>query len=169
MAALPDPMTMAQYRQLPENGEFVYELNRGEVVAMAGPKALYWELPQVLIQLLGRKFRPFGVAGIEFPIRPLAESELRATGVAAVSRERWKNIDPDDSLRGGPERVIEVKSASNTTAQLRELATLCLAKGTLECWIVDRKNESVTVIQRDGSTVCIRGSAKYSAGRPWSG
>jgi hypothetical protein len=31
--------------------------------------------------------------------------------------------------------------------------TCQLANGTLECWIVYPKNESVTVIQRDGYTV----------------
>jgi Uma2 family endonuclease len=153
MAALPDLITVAQYRQLPENDEFVYELHHGEVVAMARPKARHWELQQVLTQLLGPRLRPFGVVGIEFPFRPVTEFELRAADVAAVSRERWETIDPDDNLRGAPELVIEVKSASNTTAQLRELATLCLANGSLEFWIVDQKKESVTVIQRDGSTV----------------
>jgi Uma2 family endonuclease len=153
MAAPPDLMTVAQYRQLPENAEFVYELHYGEVVAMPRPKARYWELQRVLMQLLGPKLQPFDVVGIEFSLRPPAESELRAADVAAVSRERWRTMDPDDNLRGAPELVIEVKSASNTTAQLRELATLCLANGTLEFWIVDQKKESVTVIQRDGSAV----------------
>jgi Uma2 family endonuclease len=152
MAALPDLITVAQYRQLPEHGEFVYELHHGEVVAMARPKARHWELQQVLMQILGPKLRSFGVVGIEFPFRPLAEFELRAADVAAISRERWETMDPDDNLRGAPELVIEVRSPSNTTAQLRELATLCLANGTLEFWILDQKKNSITVIQRDGST-----------------
>ncbi|HMC61219.1 MAG TPA: Uma2 family endonuclease [Candidatus Solibacter sp.] len=153
MAALPDLITVAQYRQLPDNGEFVYELHHGEVVAMSRPKARHWKLQLRLMRLLEPKLRLFGEVGMEFPYRPLAEFELRAADVAAVSRGRWETMDPDDNLRGAPELVIEVKSPSNTAAQLRELATLCLANGTLECWIVDPKKNSITVIQRDGSTV----------------
>jgi hypothetical protein len=29
---------------------------------------------------------------------------------------------------------------------------LCLNHGGVECWLVDRKRKSVTVIQKDGST-----------------
>jgi hypothetical protein len=33
MAALPDLITVAQFRQMPEGGECSYELHHGEVVA----------------------------------------------------------------------------------------------------------------------------------------
>jgi Uma2 family endonuclease len=47
--------------------------------------------------------------------------------------------------------VIEVKSPSNTPRKLQELASLCLANGTVEFWIVDRTQKLITVVQRDGS------------------
>jgi Uma2 family endonuclease len=152
MAALPDLITVAQYRQLPEHGEFVYELHHGEVVAMTQPKLGHSKLQLRIMRLLEPKLRSFGEVTMEFPYRPLAEFELRVADVAVVSRERWETTDPDDNLHGAPELVIEVKSPSNTKAQLRELATLCLANGTLEFWIPDQKKKSITVIQRDGST-----------------
>ncbi|MGA3018650.1 MAG: hypothetical protein ABSF62_16120 [Bryobacteraceae bacterium] len=40
MAALPDLITVAQFRQLPEGGEFAYELHHGEaaVTSNAAPQ-----------------------------------------------------------------------------------------------------------------------------------
>jgi Uma2 family endonuclease len=93
------------------------------------------------------------------PYRPLAEFEVRAADVAAVSRARWDSVDPDDYLRGAPELVIEVKSPSITRKQLQELVTLCLANGAVQFWIVDTTQESITAVQRDGSAaVYERGS-----------
>lgn len=51
-----------------------------------------------------------------------------------------------------PELVIEVKSPSITKGELVELASLCLANGALEFWVVDLDRISVTVMHRDGST-----------------
>jgi Uma2 family endonuclease len=158
MAALPDLMTVEQFRQLPEGGEFAYELHHGEVVTVTRPKARHWKLQKRLYGLLESRLKAFGEVAIEMPYRPVAEFDLRAADVAVVSRERWDAIDPDDDLRGAPELVIEVLSPSNTPRQLRELAALCLANGTVECWIVDSARKSVTVIAREG------GSMVYSSG-----
>jgi len=153
MAALPDLITVEQFRQLPEGGESVYELHHGEVVAMTRPRARHGKLQLRLSRLLETKLKAFGEVAIEVPYRPVAEFDLRAADVAVVSRERWNAIDPDDDLRGAPELVIEVLSPSNTPRQLRELAALCLANGAVECWIVDPAKKSVTVIEREGGSV----------------
>lgn len=89
---------------------------------------------------------------METPYRAVAEFDLRAADVAIVSRARWDAIDPEDNLHGAPELVIEVKSPSNTKRKLRELSSLCLNNGSLEFWIVDTQQSSVTVVHRDGST-----------------
>ena len=151
MAALPDLITVAQYRQITEDGN-AYELHHGEVVRVKRPKARHYKLQLVLERLLAKKLMSFGEVAIEMPYRPVAEFELCAADVAALSHKRWDEIDPNDNLRGAPELVIEVKSPSNTDTQLRELASLCLANGCLQLWIVDADRKLVTVIQRDGST-----------------
>jgi len=92
------------------------------------------------------------IVRVECPYRALPEFEYRVADVAAISGKRWKAVDPDDDLRGSPELVVEVRSPSNTKAQLRELVTLCLTTGALECWIVDPQRKSVAVTHRDGST-----------------
>ena len=150
MAALPDLITVEQFRQLPESGEFAYELHHGEVVAMTRPIAAHWDLQLRLMDLL-RQLLPQYVIGIELPFRPVPRFDLRAADVAAITRERYAAIDPEDNLHGAPDLAIEVKSPSNTPRKLQELASLCLANGAIEFWIVDRIPKSITVVQRDGS------------------
>jgi Uma2 family endonuclease len=153
MAALPHLITVAEFRELPEGGEFTYELHRGEVVAVTKPKARHWKLQRRLSRLLEPRLRDFGEVTIELPYRAQAEFEFRAADVGAVSWARWNAVDPDGDLFGAPELVIEVKSPSNTRKQLQDLVSLCLANGALECWIVEPLLKSVVVIQRDGSKV----------------
>jgi Uma2 family endonuclease len=162
MATVPDPMTVARFRQLPETGDVQYELHHGEVVAVTRPKAGHSKLQLRLMRLLEPKLRQFGEVTMELPYRPVPEFELRAVDVAAVLRTRWDAIDPDDNLHGAPDLVIEVKSPSNTKAQLRELVTLCLANGSIECWIVEPETKFVTVIRRDGSNVVYRETGQIS-------
>src|SRR5262245_2733645 len=132
MAALPNLITVAQFRELPEDGEYCYELHHGEVFPMTVPKLGHSKLQLRLMRLLTPFLQSFAEATMEFGYRPLAEFELRVADVAAVSRKRWDEADPHDNLYGAPELVIEVTSPSNRRTKLSELATLCLANGTLQ-------------------------------------
>lgn len=152
MAALPDLITVEQYRRLPEDDAHLYELHQGEIVEVTQPKAGHWKLQRRLERLLQPKLAGFGEVGIEFAYRAIPEFDLRAADVAAVSKARFEAMDPEDNLRGAPELVIEVISPSNTKSKLRELVSLCLANGATECWLVDRKKKSVTVMRKDGSS-----------------
>jgi Uma2 family endonuclease len=152
MAALPNLITVEQFRQLPESGEDCYELHHGEIVAMTRPKAGHRFLQIRLVELLQPKLAAFGKVGMECAYRAVPEFDLRAADVAAISHGRVQSIDHEDNLRGAPELVIEVISPSNTKAMLRETVSLCLNNGALECWLVDRKNQAVTVIRKDGTT-----------------
>jgi Uma2 family endonuclease len=119
-------------------------------VASTRPRAGHLELQHRLLMLLIPKLTGFGMVRMEYPYRPMAEFELRAADVAAISRVRFDAIDRDDNLHGAPELVIEVKSPSNTERQLRELVTLCLNNGAIEFWIVDMDRKSVSVMRREG-------------------
>jgi hypothetical protein len=48
--------------------------------------------------------------------------------------------------------VNAASASSNTDRKLREVASLALANGCWECWIVEADRASVTVIRRDGSS-----------------
>jgi len=141
-----------QFRQLPKGGEFTYELQDGKVVAVTRPKPRHWKLQRRLSRLLEPRLKAFEVA-IEVPFRAVAKFNLRAADVAAISRERWDAIDPDDDLRGAPELVIEIKSPSNTQRKLQELISLCLQNGAVEGWILDVLKKTVSVTRSNNSTV----------------
>jgi Uma2 family endonuclease len=150
MAALPDLITVEQFRQLPESGEFVYELHFGEVVAMTRPRLAHERLQRRLMRLLEAALPNYEIC-VEYAFRPVAEFDLRAADVATVSAARAAAADPEDNLHGAPDLVIEVKPPSNTPRRLQELASLCLANGAIQFWIVDRIPKSITVVQRDGT------------------
>jgi len=87
--------------------------------------------------------------GEVFPYCPLAEFDLRAADVAAISWKRYRAIDPDANLEGAPELVVEIKSPATTPQHSREAAALCLATGSLEFWVLDDETQSVSAIGRD--------------------
>jgi Uma2 family endonuclease len=84
----------------------------------------------------------------EYPYRPLPENEVWGADVACVSGprdliEKW--------LQGSPELVIEVKSPSNTKAEMRDKAMTTLAgEGAVEFWIVDAETRTVLVHRKAG-------------------
>jgi Uma2 family endonuclease len=160
MAALPNLITVAQFHELPDGGNYCYELHHGEVVAMTRPKPRHWQLQRHLERLLQLKLASFGEVAVEVPYCAVPEFDLRAADVAAISHERWKTIKPDVDLQGAPELVIEVLSPSNTKAQLQETVSLCLAKGAIECWLVDSKRKSITVVRKDGATSLYEGETE---------
>jgi Uma2 family endonuclease len=149
MAALPNILTVAEFRELPEGGEFTYELHHGEVVPVTRPSLGHWTIQKRLARLLESRLNQFGEVGTEFAYRPLSEYDLRAADVAAASHERMDATDPRDNLRGAPDLVIEVKSPSNTRKKLSEVVSLCLATGAREVWIVEPDRRSVAVYRRD--------------------
>jgi len=152
MAALPDLITVAQFQQLPEHNDSLYELHHGEVVALTRPKSKHAKLQRRLSRILEQHLAAFGECGIEWSYCPASEFEVRVADVAVISKSRWDNIDPDDYLHGSPELVIEVKSPSNTKRHFQELAALTLASGALEFWIVDVDARTVSVVQKGGVT-----------------
>jgi Uma2 family endonuclease len=157
MATLPALMTVEQFQELPlDKGPVMHELHHGEVITLTRPKAKHYRLQKRLERLLEARAGDLGVVGVEMPFRAVPQFDLRAADVAFISQERWDAIDLEDNLRGAPDLVIEVKSASNTWAELRERASLCLANGCRDFWIVDEKAQTVTVISPDGN------AAQYS-------
>lgn len=159
MAAAAEPllMTVKQYRELPQRADVTTELRWGQVVTLTRPKMRHAKLQSRLVRLLRPKAEHLGVVESAVAFRALPEYDLRGADVAFVSRERWDAADDDDNLRGSPELVIEVLSPSNTKPEMQEKATLYLATGAREFWIVDATARTVTVVQREGSLVYAEG------------
>jgi len=148
MATLPS-LSVERFRNMPDDGRR-YELHYGEMVEVGYPKQKYYDMQERLIEVLVARLPRSWQVSMEFPYRVWAEFELRFADVAVVSETRRAATDPEDNLHGAPELVIEVKSPSSTPEELRELAALCLAEGSLEFWVVDLESVSVTVVHRNG-------------------
>jgi Uma2 family endonuclease len=148
MAAPPDLITVAQYRLLPDDRAAVYETSSrrsggfvsSETQALGPSETVGATLRTAIASVHCRN-------GICVP----CHSRVRAARRRRRGDSRYSARDPDDNLRGAPELVIEVKSPSNTKRHLQDVASLCLANGSIQFWILDHVTKSVTVIQRDGS------------------
>jgi Uma2 family endonuclease len=143
-------MTVEQYRQLPDREDMIQELHLGVVVTLSRPKMKHAKLQLRLVELLRPKAEHLGIIAAEVTFRALPEYDLRGADIAYVSRQRWDGTDDDDNLHGSPELAIEVLSPSNTKAEIREKAVLCLSSGAQEFWVVDPKRETVSVTCQGG-------------------
>jgi Uma2 family endonuclease len=154
MAALSEPslMTVEQFQGLPERGDVLEELRWGILVTLSRPRPWHVKLQAKLTQLLQPAASGRGYVLIELPFCAVAEYDLRAADVAFISKERW-DVANDRDLEGAPELVVEILSPSNTKAQVREYAALCLANGCEEFWAVNFENKTVTVTTRNGLSV----------------
>lgn len=134
MAAAAEPflLTVEQYRQLQRREDVVQELHWGLVVALTFPKKKHTKMQSRLLELLNPFAHHKGLEAVELPFRAVPQYDLRAADVAFVSQQRWDATAEDDNLHGAPELVIEVLSPSNSTAEMREKAALCLANGAEE-------------------------------------
>lgn len=95
------------------------------------PVRQHKDLQRRLRKLLEPMAEPRGfIVDTEYPYRPLPENEVWGADVACVSESRdqvakW--------LEGSPELVIEVRSPSNTKAELHDKAMTTLAgAGSIE-------------------------------------
>ena len=143
-----DLMTVDEYCQLPLRDNAIEELHWGQLVVWPLPVHGHKLIQRQLAGLLESIARNEGVVDFNLPFRALPEYEVRGADVAYVPRERYEAIEDNDYLHGSPELVIEILSPSNTRAEMREKAALCLTTGAMEFWIIDPNRELVTVLRR---------------------
>lgn len=154
MASITRPMTVEEFRQMPEDSGPVYhELRHGEPVAVVRPKLRHSLIQRNLREMLTQFAESGSYVNSEVAYRPLPEHELWVADVAYVSAARFRQADPNDNIRGAPELVIEVLSPSNTAAEIFEKERICLANGSLEFWAVDPDRAQIKVTTPDGRTV----------------
>jgi Uma2 family endonuclease len=147
--SIPKLFTVEEYEEIPNPPGGRYELHHGELVFVTYPVRQHGDLQRLLQELLQPAARPAGyLVAVEYPYRPLPQCELWAADVACILKSRHR--DADKWVVGSPELVIEVKSPSNTTAELHDKAMTALLGGAVEFWIVDAKTRSVKVYARDG-------------------
>lgn len=157
--SIPKPLSVEDYERVPDPAGGRYELHHGELALVTYPVRQHKALQRRLRKLLEPMAEPRGfIVDTEYPYRPLPENEVWGADVACVSEDR--DLAGDKWLAGSPELVIEVKSPSNTKAELHDKAMTTLAGvGAAEFWIVDPKTRTVCVYSRTGMHVYGAGMA----------
>ena len=153
MAAQSIPLTVEEYERIPDPPGGRYELHHGQLVFVTYPVRQRKDLQRHLRKLIEPIAEPLGyLVDTEYPYRPLPENEVWGADVACV-QYAGHMLDPK-WLIGSPELVIEVKSPSNTKAELSDKAMVTLAgEGSVEFWIADAGPRTVTVHTRQGMRV----------------
>jgi Uma2 family endonuclease len=144
-AFIPKLLTVEEYERLRDPPGGRYELHHGEAVFAPFPQRTHKYLQRRLRKLLEPIYEPLGyTADTEYPYKPLPEHEVWGADVAVVPEIRDKATE--QWLDGSPELVIEVKSRSNTKAELHDKAMTTLAgQGSAEFWVVDPRQKTITV------------------------
>jgi Uma2 family endonuclease len=142
--SVPRPITVEEYERIPDPPGGRYELHHGEVAFAAYPVWEHKELQRRFRKVLETIAEPLGyIVDTEFPYRPFPENEVWGADVACVSGPRYR---VKKWLEGSPELVIEIKSPSNTKAELHDKAMTTFAgAGAVEFWIVDAETATVLV------------------------
>lgn len=155
--SIPGPITVEQYERIPDPPGGRYELHHGELVFVTYPVRQHKDLQRLLRKILETMAEPKGfLVDTEYPFRPIPEHEVWGADVACVREARHRA--ETKWLNGSPEIVIEVKSPSNTKAELSDKAmTTLTGEGAAEFWIVDAKTRTVTVHTRQGMSVYYSG------------
>ena len=151
--SIPAPITVEQYERIPDPPGGRYELHHGELVFVTYPVRQHKDLQRRLRKSLESMAEPLGfLVDTEYPYRPIPEHEVWGADVACVRELRHRA--ETKWLNGSPEIVIEVKSPSNSKAELSDKAmTTLTGEGALEFWIVDARSLTVTVHTRLGMAV----------------
>ena len=161
--SIPRLLTVEEYERIPDPPGGRYELRHGEAVFVAYPVREHKAIQRNARDLLLPLVKPHGfIVDTEYPYRPLPENEVWGADVACVkaSRDRLAKW-----LEGSPELVIEVRSPSNTKAELHDRAMTTIAGvGCVAFWLADFRTRSVTVYSPAKGMCIYQGDAEVPVG-----
>lgn len=149
MSVTTELVTVEEFLKLPDPKEGHLELHHGEVVLMPPPKWVHQKLQATILRLLLPLLGSRGVVLTEMAFRPAAQHEVWSADVGFVSAARAAKVGKDDYLSGAPDLVVEVLSPSNTVDEMNDRMSICLSNGCLSFWLVDPKQQRVSVTEGD--------------------
>jgi Uma2 family endonuclease len=158
-------LTAEEFFRLPEPPDGSrQELVRGEVVTMAAPGFEHCDIQAQILMLIRLFLRdhPIGRAVAETGVRTTRRPDsVRGPDVSFWSYERLpKRVRPKGYPQVPADLCVEVRSPGDSMLKLRAKAREYLNSGVKMVWIVDPKDESVTVYRRPGKgTVLSDGEA----------
>lgn len=143
------PITLEEFRRMPEEDAYRVELSRGRLVREPRPGAEHGWLAGRLVRLLGShaEERQLGFAVTETGFL-LAENPptIRGPDAAFIAKERLSGKEiPAGFWTVPPSLAVEVVSPSNTVGEIQEKVLDYLEAGTELVWVVDPRTRVVTV------------------------
>jgi len=131
-----------------------YELIEGEIIEMAPPGGEHGTIAGGIYYFF-RRFDPqhkLGIPTVEAGYYPPARRDILLAPDAAFTRiERAPDPFPRDWVPVMPDIAVEVKSPTNTLAELRRKAAIYLQHGTQLVWIIIPDQRSAEVCRLDAS------------------
>ena len=147
-------MTAEDLEQMPDDG-YRYELVRGELIRMS---PVSFEPVEVVGNVIGEllahvKPRGLGVVGPELGVIMERDPDtVRAPDVVFVRADRApRGTEARHFVEMAPDLAVEVKSPSESLADLITKADEYLARGTRLVWIFDPIRRRVYIRRPDGS------------------
>jgi len=156
MGALPKEdasrhFTYADYKEWDLKVGERYELIRGEVFAMAGPNTRHQVISR---EIFGQFYvylreKPCQAFSAPFDVRLFYEEEQGENDDTVVQPDIMVVCDKSkigpEGIRGAPDLTIEILSPSDTAIEMAEKLCLYRDASVREYWVVDPKNNKVTV------------------------
>ena len=136
-----------------------YELIDGELIEMSPTNLLHqWMASEISGEIRNyARLNDLGFVGVEGGFSPIDDRHtLRSPDVAFVRKDRMPQPLPQTFAGFMPDLAVEIKSPSDTMAELREKAAWYLQHGTRVVWLVLPDQEGAEVCRRaDDGTVDI--------------
>ena len=159
-------LTVDEYRALPEDPLYRYELVRGWLVREPQPGEEHGWVTATLARYLGE------AVDDEHPGRVLCESgflleqdppTVRGPDVSFISARRAPS-PVRDYPRMAPDLAVEVLSPSNRAGEMREKVGEYFAAGSRVVWIVDPRRRTVTVHASPDEATVLHASDQLTGG-----
>ena len=152
-------VTAEELAQIP-NDDYHYELVEGRVIRVSPPGSRHAVLATRIAILLGQYVEAHDLGAVMTPAGfTLATNPdtVREPDIAFVSRERIPQSGvPDGFWPGPPDLAVEIKSPGDRQSEIQAKVTDYLARGVRLVWVIDSRQQTVTVHQGRSAPV-IRG------------
>ncbi|MGH7471605.1 MAG: Uma2 family endonuclease [Longimicrobiales bacterium] len=158
------PLTVEEFEQLPEDGDYRTELLRGKLVCEPKPAYGHGRLQSRIAGLFERHIEENAlelecVTEVDFRLTR-AGSNVCAPDVALIRRARIEADPPSTSVQGAPDMAVEIVSPSNSAADLQAKIVDYFAAGTSLVWVVYRDTRTVGVFRSAAEARYLTGHAE---------
>jgi Uma2 family endonuclease len=147
----PKQLTLAEFLALPE-GETGYEFIDGKAVPKVSPKRFHSRTQRKLLRLLDDWCGERGEVGVEWAVT-LKRNQLDWVPIPDLLYVSFNRLDPnlneDAPCPVAPELAVEIISPDQTFGYMAQKAADYLSAGVLRVWVVDPREQSITVFYPD--------------------